>query len=324
VRVRSRATSGLCWRRVVPYNWKDVRGRHGTGIDGATTVVGVIGGAARGSLSPRMHNAAFAALGLNWCYVAFPVPRDRLADALRGLAPLGIAGANVTVPHKEAALAYLDETTEDARAIGAVNTIRVDGGRLVGHNTDGTGMLDALRRDGGTAVEGACVVIVGAGGAARGAAFALAGAGAASVVIANRNWDRAAALAESARRLFPSCTLDALPLDGPGIRAALRDAGLLIQATTLGGGAERGLSPVAPDALHPGLLVMDMIYEPRETVLLHDARARGCRTLGGLAMLVYQGARAFEIWTGRAAPVDVMRESLGLPREVPAEERTGR
>jgi len=271
-----------------------------------------------------MHNAAFAAVGLNWCYVAFPVPRDHLGEALRGLGPLGIAGANVTVPHKEAALAYLDDTTDDARAIGAVNTIRVDGGRLIGYNTDGAGMLDALERDGGAAVGGGRAVIVGAGGAARAAAFALVGAGAASVVLANRNWDRAAALAESVRRVFPSCSVEALPLDGAAMAAALAEAGLLIQATTVGGGAQRALSPVAAAGLHAGLVVMDMIYEPRETVLLRDAGARGCRTLGGLAMLAYQGARAFEIWTGCAAPVGVMREALGLPGELPAQERTGR
>ncbi len=271
-----------------------------------------------------MHNAAFAALGLNWCYLAFQVSRDHLGDALRGLAPLGIAGVNVTVPHKEAALAYLDETDEDARAVGAVNTIRVEGGRLIGHNTDGAGVLEALRHDGGAQVEGARAVIVGAGGAARGAAFALAAAGVASIVVANRNWGRAAALAESTRRVFPSCAVDALPLEGARIEAALRDAALLIHATTVGGGAQRGLSPIAPDALHPGLLVMDMIYEPRETALLRDARERRCRTLGGLAMLVYQGARAFEIWTGRPAPIGVMREALGLPPEVPAGERWGR
>ncbi|HET7265139.1 MAG TPA: shikimate dehydrogenase, partial [bacterium] len=123
-----------------------------------------------------MQNAAFAAAGLNWCYVALPVARTRLGDALRGLVALGAAGANVTVPHKEAALAYLDDTSDDARAIGAVNTVRVQGERLVGYNTDGAGLLDALRIDGGVAVEGARAVVVGAGGAARAAAFALAGA----------------------------------------------------------------------------------------------------------------------------------------------------
>src|SRR5579871_1179612 len=314
------------WRApgAVTIIWGSSGGRRNTRIDGATSVVGLIGSAARESLSPRMHNAAFAALELNWCYLAFPVPRDRLPDALRGLVPLGIAGANVTVPHKEAALAYLDETTDEARAIGAVNTVQVAGGRLVGHNTDGAGMLEALRRDGGVDAAGTRAVVVGGGGAARGAAFALAGAGAASVVIANRNWDRGAALAETLRRSFPSCSVDALPLDGVRIRAALREAAVLIQATTVGSGAQRGLSPVAADALHPGLIVMDMIYEPRETVLLRDARERRCQALGGLAMLVYQGARAFEIWTGRPAPVGVMRQAVGLPAEPPAGPRTGR
>lgn len=283
-----------------------------------------MGDAVRGSLSPRIHNAAFAALGLNWCYVAFPVTRDRLGDALRGLPALGIAGANITVPHKEAALAYLDETTDDARAIGAVNTIQVAGGRLIGHNTDGGGLLDALRWDGAVSVADTRAVIMGAGGAARAAAFALAGAGAASVVIANRNWDRAASLAGIVRRSFPRCPVDATALDGHGVASALREASLVIQATTLGGGAQRTVSPVDPAALHSGLFVMDMIYDPRETVLLREARARGCRTLGGLAMLVYQGARAFEIWTGRGAPVGVMRDAVGLPVESRSEAQGGR
>jgi shikimate dehydrogenase len=270
-----------------------------------------------------MHNAAFAALGLNWCYVAFAVPRDRLGEALRGLAALGIAGVNLTVPHKEAALAYLDETTDDARGIGAVNTIRIDGRRLIGHNTDGAGVLDALRIDGRIAVEGARAVIIGAGGAARAAAFALTAAGAAAVAIANRNWDRAASLADAVRRAFPRCAVDAVSLDGGALAGSLREASLLIQATPVGGDAQRTVSPVPARALHPDLFVMDMIYDPPETTLLREARARGCRTLGGLPMLVYQGARAVEIWTGRPAPVEVMRDAVGLSRRIPSEGVSG-
>ncbi len=285
-----------------------------TGIDGATTIVGLIGDAVRGSLSPRFQNAAFAALGLNWCYVAFQVSRGRLEAALRGLLALGIAGANVTVPHKETVLAYVDEVTDDARRVGAVNTIRVDGGRMVGHNTDTGGMLDALTHDGGLVIHGQRAVVVGAGGAARAAVFTLAGAGATAVTILNRNWDRAASLADTVRRAF-RCAVDAVPLDGTAVTSALRGATLLVQATTIGGGAQRTLSPIPRAALHPGLFVMDMIYDPEETVLLREARAIGCRTLGGLPMLVYQGARAFEIWTSRAAPLHVMRGAVGLPGE---------
>jgi shikimate dehydrogenase len=265
-----------------------------------------------------MHNAAFAAAGLNWCYVALPVTRVRLGEALRGLAALGMAGANVTVPHKEAALAYLDATSEEARAIGAVNAVRVEGERLTGYNTDGGGLLDALRLDAGMRVEGSRAVVIGAGGASRAAAFALAGAGAASVVIANRNWDRAAALAADVRRTFPKRAIDAVPLDGAAAGRWLRDATLLVQATTVGSGAERERSPVPAEALHHGLFVMDMVYEPRETVLLRDARACGCRTVEGRSMLVYQGARAFELWTGRPAPTDVMRRAVGLQGDMPA------
>ena len=264
-----------------------------------------------------MHNAAFAASGLNWCYVALPVGRARLGDALRGLVALGAAGANVTVPHKEAALAYLDDTTDEARAIGAVNTIRIEDERLVGYNTDGAGLLDALRIDAGRAVDGARAVVVGAGGAARAAVFALANGGAASVTIANRNWDRAAALAADVRRAATHAAVEAVPLDG-AVVTRMRDATVLIQATTVGYGAERAATPVPPEALHPGLLVMDMVYEPRETVLLREARARGCPTLEGRSMLVYQGARAFELWTGRPAPTDVMRRAVGLTGDMPA------
>ena len=298
-------------------------GRDGTEIDGATTVVGLIGGMVRGSFSPRMHNAAFRALGLNWCYVAFPVPSDRLGEALRGLPALGIAGVNITIPHKEAAAAYLDETTEDAREIGAVNTVQVSAQRLIGHNTDGSGMLDALRRDGGITAEGRRAVIVGAGGAARAAAFALAGAGAETVTVINRNWDRAASLADAVRRVSRRCPVDAVPLEGDAGTRSIRDATLLIQATTVGAGAERHLSPIVAEALHPDLFVMDMVYEPRETLLLQQAAAAGCRTLGGLSMLVYQGARAFEIWTGHAAPVDIMRDAVGLSRRVSSTEQVG-
>lgn len=270
-----------------------------------------------------MHNAAFTAAGLNWCYLAFPASRARLGDALRGLAAFGAAGANVTVPHKEAALAYLDDATDEARAIGAVNTIRVDGERLIGYNTDGGGLLDALRLDAGLTVDGALAVVIGAGGAARAAAFALVAA-AASVVIANRNWDRAAALAADIRRAFPGRTVDAVPLDGAAIAGRVREATVLVQATTVGSGAQRGQLPVTSDALHPNLFVMDMVYDPRDTALLRAARARGCRTLEGLPMLVYQGARAFEIWTGRAAPVDVMRRAVGLLGDAPAARVGGR
>jgi shikimate dehydrogenase len=251
------------------------------------------------------------------------VTRARLGEALRGLVALGAAGANVTVPHKEAALAYLDDASEEARAIGAVNTLHVEGERLTGYNTDGVGLLDALRLDAGMQVEGARAVVIGAGGASRAAAFALAGAGAASVVVANRNWDRAAALAADVRRAFPKRAVDAVPLDGAAV-GWLREATLLVQATTVGSGAERGQTPVAPEALHRGLLVMDMVYEPRETVLLREARARGCRTLEGRSMLVYQGARAFELWTGRPAPTDVMRRAVGLSGDTPVARVGGR
>jgi shikimate dehydrogenase len=144
-----------------------------------------------------------------------------------------------------------------------------------------------------------------------------------SISIANRNWDRAASLVADVRRAFPRRAVEAIPLDGTAA-ARMREATLLVQATTVGSGAQRTETPVAPDALHPGLVVLDMVYEPRETVLLRDARARGCRTLEGRSMLVYQGARAFELWTGRPAPMDEMRRAVGLAGDTPAARVGGR
>jgi shikimate dehydrogenase len=238
-----------------------------------------------------MHNAAFAALALDWVYVAFPVPGGRGDAAVRAVRDLGLAGLNVTMPHKDAAARACDDLAPEAGVLGAVNTVVVDGDRLVGHNTDGTGFLRALADDGVT-VDGKRVLILGAGGAARAIVLAAGQAGASVTVAARREEPARAAAALGAGR---ATTLDAAPID---------ECDVLVNATPLGMRGEA--PPFDPARLVPGQFVYDTVY-PAETPLIAAARERGLVAAGGLGMLVHQGACSFELWTGRAAPVDVMR-----------------
>ena len=238
-----------------------------------------------------MHNAAFAALGLDWVYVAFHTPAARGDAAVRAALDLGLAGLNVTMPHKDAAAAACDDLAPEAATLGAVNTVVVDDRRLVGHSTDGPGFLRALD-DEGLAVDGKRVLVLGAGGAARAIVLALVQAGA-MVTVAARRDDAARAAARLAGG--HSTVLDDAPFD---------DCDLLVNATPLGMRGEA--PPFDPTRLQRGQFVYDTVY-PGETPLLVAARERGVAATGGLGMLVHQGALSFELWTGRAAPVDVMR-----------------
>ena len=270
------------------------------------------------SLSPAMHNAAFEALGLNWRYVPLPVPPGQVAAALRGLVALGFRGANVTVPHKAAVLAELDAVAPNARAVGAVNTVLVERGgdaeaRLWGHNTDAAGFTGALR-DSGFDPEGRSVVVVGAGGGARGVVHGLMEAGAARIVVLNRTFERAAVMISDLGGVPRAGVgpgppgLEALPLDPDTLTASVRAADLLVNTTSV------GMWPNGDDSIWPedvpvppGLTVFDLVYNPLETKLLEQARRSGARAVGGLGMLVRQGALAFELWTGVEAPIEVMR-----------------
>jgi len=275
-------------------------------VTGSTRLVGVLGDPVAHSRSPAMHNAAFRALGLDWCYVPLHVAPAQIEAALRGLVALGFVGANVTIPHKEAAARLADELTPAAAAIGAVNTLTVlPGGRLRGDNTDAGGTLAALR-EAGVEVAGQCAVVLGAGGSARAVAYALA-AGGAHVVLANRTPERAAALAAG---LQPHVAgrLEAVALANAGaLEAALARARLLVNATSVGLHPGPDLSPLPEGVgLHPGLAVLDLVYAPRQTRLLRQAADAGCKTVEGLRVLVHQGALSFALWTGRPAPLDVM------------------
>lgn len=280
-------------------------------------VVGIIGDPIAHSLSPRMHNAAFAALGLNWTYLAFRVRATELATALRGMAALGFAGFNVTIPHKEAVLPLLDTVDADAQRIGAVNTVRVDDGRLQGFNTDAPAVVDALGRDGGAGIPGSRCLVLGAGGAGRAAAFALAGSGAAQIVILNRTADRADRLAAEVSTAVPGRDVGSGPLDSVSVARAVRGAEIVVQATgatmsaAMGGSGGRAIWLDALRAgLRSGMTVLDMVYTPRWTELLQAAREAGATPVSGLSMLVYQGTRAFTLWTGQPAPVAVMQGAV--------------
>jgi len=274
-------------------------------IRGTTRLVGVLGDPIAHSRSPAMHNAAFRAMGLDWCYVPLHVTPARLGAAVRGLVALGFVGANVTIPHKERAAEMVDELTPAAAATGAVNTLAVQGERLVGDNTDVGGILAALA-EAGVSVAGREAVVLGAGGSARAVAYALAQAGG-QVALANRTVERAQALAAKVGR-----GLDPIPLaDARALQARLDGAVLLVNATPVGMHPGPGESPLpAGVRCHPGLTVLDLVYAPRETRLLRQAQAAGCRTIEGLRVLVHQGALSFERWTGQAAPLQVMARAV--------------
>jgi shikimate dehydrogenase len=270
-------------------------------VRGSTRVAGVIGDPVTHSSSPALHNAAYDALGLDYVYVAFPVPAGHGGDAVRAMPVLGLVGLNVTMPHKAAAAAACDELTADAASLGAVNTVvcRPDG-TLWGDSTDGEGLVRAAR-DEGVDPAGRGVLVVGAGGAARAVVLALARHGAA-VTVAARRPDAARATAALA----------------PGVGAAgfddlerrVAEADVVVNATPLGMRGEP--PPFDATRLRPDQDVFDLVYHPAETPLLAAARAAGVRTAAnGLGMLVHQAALSFVAMTGREAPLDAMRAAVG-------------
>lgn len=272
-------------------------------ISGRTKLYALIGDPVEQSLSPAMLNAAFRELGLDCVYLALRVPQQRLADAMAGARALGIAGFNVTHPHKVGILGLLDELDEFTSMVGAVNTVKNEGGRLVGFNTDGPGAVLALKQELGE-LSGKSVVLLGAGGAARAIAFSLVKEGA-KLTVANRTVWRARQLAmEMGKKL--GIDVKHMGIGRAELAKAIGQADVLINATTVGMRPNVGGTLVTADMMHPGLLVNDIVYDPLETKLLREARKAGARTLSGLGMLLYQGALAFEIWTGKRAPIKVM------------------
>lgn len=260
-----------------------------------TQLCGVILHPAGHTRSPAMHNAAFAALGVDAVYVAFDVPPDDLAAAVAGARALGVRQLAVSIPHKEAVIAYLDEVDETARRIGAVNTVTLRDGRLAGANTDWIGAVKAIERE--TSLRDRSVVVLGAGGTARAVAWGARFRGA-RVTVLNRTAARAEKLATElgAGAAGPLEDLPRTPCD------------VLVNTTSVG--LRSDASPVPAEWIPPGAVVLDAVYDPPETRLLRDAAARGARPIGGKWMLVHQAAEQIRIWSGREAPIDVMADAF--------------
>lgn len=268
-------------------------------VTASTRLTGVIGRPVRHSLSPVIHNAAFAALGLDWISVAFEVDEAGVPEALAGMRGLGLEGLSVTMPDKEAVIAHLDRLSSDAAELGAVNCVQRRGPELVGHNTDGPGFVDSLREDLAWDPHGTRCAVLGAGGAARAVIRALRVAGAAEIVVVGRTRGRAevaAALARDVGRL--------------GTTEDVAEVDLVVNATPVGMGNGAGALPLDTDLLGSRQLVVDLIYQPLETALVAVARARGIRAVNGVGMLVHQAAHQIELWTGAAAPIGEMRSAV--------------
>jgi len=274
-------------------------------ITGNTRIVGLFGYPVRHTLSPAMQNAAFEALRLDYAYLPFEVSPDDLEDAVKSLAALGIAGVNVTIPHKERVIPLLDEVSEKARLIGSVNTIQVKDRRLIGYNTDAYGFGKSLSEEGGMDPASKKIFVMGAGGVSRAICFQCALSGAKELVIADLDPERSRALGKAVSASFPACGVEICGVSPREIEKSVSGKDLFINATPV------GMKPDDPplirtEWLETSTVVFDVIYNPAETRLLHEAKARGLSTINGTGMLVYQGARAFELFTGMKPPVETM------------------
>lgn len=277
----------------------------GNRIDSNTLLFGVIGNPIRHSKSPIMMNRAFRETGINGVYTAFHVTADRIADFAAGVRAMGIRGVNVTIPHKLDIMSVLDEIDASAQAIGAVNTIVNEEGRLIGYNTDGIGYVRSLKEEAERELAGKRIVVIGAGGASRGIVYALANERPARITISNRSLERAQELADSLQG-----AADIIAITHDELQAACQEADIVINTTSVGMFPNTGETPVNASWLKQDAVASDLIYNPLKTKFLLEAEQRGCRIHGGLGMFIYQGAYAFEYWTGQPAPAAAMRETV--------------
>ena len=274
-------------------------------LTGKTAVYGIIGHPVKHSLSPLMQTAAFKALGIDAVYVPFDVDPENLGEAVNGLRALNVKGFNVTIPHKEGVIEYLDFVDEDAEFLGAVNTVKNEEGQLTGYNTDADGFLQSLIEE-GIELEGKRITMFGAGGAARAVGYAVLKGGAKFLNVVNRNFSKGKVVGEL---LGKRGNVLVFPLKENTIATLLKDTDIVINTTSVG--MKPDDPPLFDYSLIPeGLTVVDIIYNPAKTPLLKAAKEKGCKTVNGLGMLIHQGAIAFKIWTGKEAPVEVMKKIL--------------
>ena len=280
-------------------------------LTGHTRVVGVIGDPIEHSRSPQMHNAAFAKAGLDYVYVPFHVRPNDLAEAITGFKALNVVGINVTLPHKQAVIPYLTSISKEAELIGAVNTLTFLADGIHGDNTDAPGVLRALEENGDMSVPvGEAVVILGAGGAARAVVVAFALAGVASITIVNRTIEKAIALAEEMQQKT-GVRMHGMGLTDARVPAAVHQSTLLVNTTTASMDITQPLL-ISADWLPPSAIVYDIVYTPPVTPLMTAAAQHGCQTLGGIGMLIHQGAIAFEKWTGVTPCTETMQQALSI------------
>lgn len=279
-------------------------------VTGETKLLGIFGYPVKHSLSPLIQNAAIEALGLNYVYVPFEVSPEQIETAVKGVRAFNIIGVNVTVPHKERVIPFLDRLTEEAALIGSVNTIENRDGKLVGHNTDSRGYIRSLREDAGFEPKGKNILIIGAGGAARGIIAGLSMEGVSEIKIANRTVEKGEILAREFQDKFERARFTASSL------SALQDPKILLAVDLIVNTTSMGLEGKMPDIdfslTLPHTLISDIVYKPLITPFLKMAHEAGRKTIGGLGMLVYQGAISLEIWTSRKAPVEVMKNALPI------------
>jgi shikimate dehydrogenase len=283
-------------------------------VNGTTKLTGLIGNPVEHTVSPVLHNTLFKIMGIDGIYIPLKPDRETLGNAVEGLKAAGFIGFNVTIPFKEAVLEYLDEASEEVRLLGTANTIQIRDGRLIGHNTDGSGFVRAFRKQTGTDLSGKDICILGAGGTARTLAVKLAMEGAGRICIINRTKERADEIAGYInqdplgvlRNNTPASTAAA---GSEEARSAIVSSDVIINTTSVGMHPDVGSSPLNNDVmLSPGQIVYDVIYNPSETRLLAYARSKGCKAVNGAGMLFYQGLKAFEIWTGLCVPENIVDE----------------
>ena len=280
-------------------------------VKATTDIYGIFGHPVKHSLSPDMHNSAFNTLGLNSVYVAFDIYPESIEEAARAIRVMGIRGINITIPHKQTIIPYLDEVSPDAKLTGAVNTVKNENGRLLGYNTDVGGFLRAIREDLDFSPEGNTLFLIGAGGAARAVLSAFCMNGGAVVYITDIIKDKALELANQFKANFQNITIETVELDNQNlIEQKFEEADILVNASPAGMDSVGSLD-IPLTSLNKNAVVYDLVYKPPDTNLLKEAKQLGHKASGGLSMLLYQGAESFEIWTGENAPVEIMKKALG-------------
>ena len=281
-------------------------------ITGHTRLTALLGSPVAHSISPLMHNEAFQLLNLDYAYLCFDVNEETLPAAVDGLKACGIRGFNLTMPNKNQIVKLLDELSPAARLIGAVNTVVNDKGHLVGYNTDGVGYMQAVK-DAGYDITGKTITIMGAGGAATAICAQAALDGVEKIHIfareTSRFWERTQKLVENINSTLPCKAVLHENKDTDALAGAISESALLLNATSVGMAPDTDSTIIQDTSLyHPDLIVSDVIYNPRETRFLREAREAGCRTFNGMYMLLYQGAEAFRLWTGKEMPIKEIKE----------------